>query len=123
MPLQSNLTKIAAQSAIKASETLLETGVDVFNISQQFVPVDKGALKASGGTDITEFNEDGRATTVIVGYGDGLPIYDGDQSYANAQEFGTSVLAAQPYLIPAFAQSEETFRARLTQKMQEAANG
>jgi HK97 gp10 family phage protein len=118
--LVSNLTEIAKRSAIKASEALLETAEDVYDLSQQFVPVDTGALKKSGGTEIVALNEDGRATAVLVGYGAGLPLYDGDQSYANAQEYGTSIMAAQPYLTPAFTQSTETFKARLLAKMEES---
>lgn len=103
-----------------ASDALLQTAEDVLDISQQFVPVDKGDLKRSGGTDITKMRGDS-AVEVVVGYGTGLPIYDGDQSYANAQEYGTVNMAAQPYLTPAFAQAEPTFKARLLEKLKKLA--
>jgi len=111
---ESNLTKLILGAEAAASAALLQTAKDIYDISQQFVPVDSGDLKASGGIDVVSNHE------VHIGYGVGLPTYAssyGVDSYANAQEFGTVNMAAQPYLVPAFAQTEETFKVRLTEAM------
>ncbi len=116
--LKSDLTRIALMAPALASAAMLQTAQDIFEISQQLVPVDTGALKQSGGVDVVSSHE------VNIGYGAGLPRYEhgthGEQSYANAQEFGTMHQPAQPYLIPAFAQAEETFKVRLVEAIEAA---
>lgn len=101
-------------------DALLQTAQDLFDVSQQLVPVDTGLLKQSGGTDITEIGEGGNPTKVVVGYGT-----EGSQreDVALFIEYGTSRMSAQPYLTPAFAQAEETFRTRLTQAARKVAEG
>lgn len=109
--LQQNLTHIAKLAPHAAAAALKQTGDDIFEISQGFVPVDKGDLKASGGVEVKS------ETLVEVGYGKGLPVYGGDQTYANAQEYGTVNMAAQPYLIPAFVRAQNIFQARLGEEV------
>jgi HK97 gp10 family phage protein len=107
MVLRSNLSKIAQRAPEFASEALLQTGADIVNIAKQLVPVDTGHLQASIGAEPID------SKTVVVGT---------DVEYSIYVEFGTESQAAQPYFIPAFTQSEETFKARLEQKIKEAAD-
>lgn len=111
--LKSNLTAIAREAPELASEALLQTGKDILAISQTLVPVDTSSLKKSGGVVPVDSH------TIHVGYGSSGVFFSGREpaKYANAVEFGTGTQAAQPYLVPAFAQGKETFRVRLTQKM------
>lgn len=101
--LISNLSSIARQAPLAASAALLQTGADVFDISQQFVPVDKGDLKASGGVVPISSQE------VRVGYG---------AEHGPYQEFGTVNMPAQPFLTPAFRESEEIFKVRLLEELE-----
>ncbi len=89
------------QSPAAAGKALRDTAGDVLSISQQLVPVDKGDLKASGGIDVVSND------TVLVGYGTDHSIF---------QEYGTSRMAAQSYLRPAFMQAESSFRVRLAEE-------
>jgi HK97 gp10 family phage protein len=108
--LQSDLTRIALLAPKKVGEALLQTAHDIFDISQQLVPVDTGKLKASGGVVPIS------STVVQVGYGiEGSERED----VANYVEYGTTHSPAQPYLTPAFAQNEATFKARLIEKARE----
>jgi HK97 gp10 family phage protein len=111
--LKSNLSSIALRCPEKAQEALLETGKDIFAVSQQLVPVDTSSLKKSGGVEPVD------SKTVQVGYGVEGEFFSGREpsKYAAAVEYGTSRAAAQPYLTPAFTQSSETFRSRLFEKM------
>jgi HK97 gp10 family phage protein len=106
--LRSDLTRLAALAPQLAKVALLQTAADILEVSQQLVPVDTGALKQSGGADVID------SFTVRIGYGN-----DDDIRYAKYVEYGTSVSAAQPFLTPAFAQSEETFKARIAEKFKE----
>ena len=71
-------------------------------------------MQKSGGVEVVD------SSTVRVGYGVEGEFFDGREpsKYAGYVEFGTSNSAAQPYLTPAFAQSPETFKARITEKFQ-----
>lgn len=60
----------------------------IYNDSQRYVPVLTGDLKRSGRTEYI-------GDTGYVIYG------GGDVEYAAYQEFGTSIMDAQPYLRPA----------------------
>lgn len=108
--LKSNLTHIAMQAPEVAKEALLQTAADIYDVSQQLVPTDTTSLKLSGGVEVES------STKVYVGYGGPGVFIDGREpsKYAEKVEFGTVNSAAQPYLIPAFTQSEETFMQRLT---------
>lgn len=101
--LKSNLTKIAGRSGAAVQRALLQTGADITDLTKQLAPVDTGALKQSYGAVPISSSE------VHVG---------SDKEYAIYQEFGTSKMAAQPHLTPAFAQSESTFKERLRQEME-----
>ena len=112
--LVSNLARIAKRIGPECEKALLATGKDVYDISQQFVPVDKGKLKASGGVVPVS------SSHVQVGYGiEGSERED----VAIYQEYGTVEMPAQPYLTPAFEQSVSTFEERLTQAMRNAVTG
>lgn len=101
--LKSDLTKIAGLTGAAAQRALLQTGADIVDLTKQLTPVDTGALKQSYGAVPVSSNE------VEVG---------SDMEYAPFVEYGTSRMGAQPHLTPAFAQSEETFKARLAEEMQ-----
>lgn len=108
MVLKSDLTRLAKLAPELAKAALLQTAQDIYEVSQQLVPVDTGALKQSGGVDVVD------SSTVRIGYGN-----DSDVQYAKYVEYGTSNSPAQPYLTPAFTQAEETFKARIIEKMKE----
>jgi HK97 gp10 family phage protein len=107
--LQSNLTRIALQAPKRASQVLLQTAKDIYDLSQQLVAVRTGKLKASGGIEVID------STHVVVGYGGAGSEREDVAVYI---EYGTSRMAAQPYLTPSFAQNEDTFRARLKEATQ-----
>ena len=115
MALRSDLTRIAKLAPELARDAMLQTAKDIFDISQQLVPVDTSSLKRSGGVVPEGPNR------IIVGYGSDGEFFNGRRpaEYARPVEFGTSNSPAQPYLTPAFMQAKETFRVRLTQKMKE----
>ena len=102
--LKSNLTHIALQAPELASEALLETAAVIVDVAKQIVPVDTGALKQSLGADPVDSH------TVQIG---------SDKDYAPYVEYGTSRQSPQPYLTPAFTQSEDTFKAIMERKMKE----
>jgi len=105
--LRFDATKLISKVQEAASEVLLVSAYDVLDVSQQFVPVDTGALKASGAVEI----ERGPTTrTATIGYGD-----DDKIDYAKYQEYGTSQMAAQPFLTPARAQAQSIVEERARQ--------
>jgi HK97 gp10 family phage protein len=83
---------------------LLQTGADIVDIAKQLVPVDTGALKQSIGAVPID------STTVRIG---------SDVEYAPFVEFGSATSPAQAYLIPALAQAEGIFKARLEEQLKE----
>ena len=96
--LRSNLTAIARQCPEVSRDALVAAAADVHDISQQFVPVDTGALKKSSGVELVN------RTLARVGYG---------TEYAKFQEFGTYKMSAQPFLRPAFMQAESVYARRM----------
>jgi HK97 gp10 family phage protein len=101
MRLKSNLTKIAQTAPAAAKRALLQTGKDIAELTRQITPVDTGALRDSYKAEpISD-------SVVLVGT---------ETTYAPFVEYGTSKSEAQPHLTPAFAQSEATFKARLTEE-------
>jgi HK97 gp10 family phage protein len=103
--LVSNLTKIAQSAPEFAKEALLLTAADIVGVAKQLAPVLTGALKQSLGAAPVSSKE------IHIG---------SDMPYAPFQEFGTGDMAAQPFLIPAFTQSEDTFKLRLKQAAEKA---
>ncbi len=80
----------AAQRALSAGGAVAVGEMD------RLVPVDKGALKAH--LAVSEPAQDGNYSYVDVG------ILDADKEiaiYGNVQEYGSSSVAAQPYIRPA----------------------
>ncbi len=108
MPLKMRFSEVAEEIRQAASEALLQTGHDIYDLSQQLVPVDTGLLKRSGGV-VPE-----SSTRVVVGYGG-----EGSQreEVSTLIEYGSSNSAAQPYLTPAFATAKQTFEVRLKEKL------
>lgn len=97
---KSNLRKIAAQIDQEMRLARVETGNDIGDLAQDLAPRDTGDLAAS-----KRVREDG--DSVIVSFGEGLP-----DIRAIAQEYGTSKMAAQPYLTPAVEAIDKLFRAK-----------
>jgi HK97 gp10 family phage protein len=104
--LVSNLGRIAVQAPQAAKAALLQTAADIVDLTKQLSPVDTGALKQSYGAVPVD------SGTVQIG---------SDKLYAPYVEYGTSHQAAQPHLTPAFLQSEETFKARLSEAIERLA--
>lgn len=100
--LKSNLSRIAQQAPQAARRVRMQTAEDIGNLAQQLAPVDSGELRDS---KEVEHQED----VSIVGF---------TAEHAPFQEFGTSKMAAQPFLTPAFHQIEFTFEARLKEEME-----
>lgn len=75
-----------------ASTILRKTALDIEGDAKQIAPVDTGALKNSISTSI---DGDGRFGFMTAEIG---PTVE----YGIYQEYGTSVMAAQPYMGPAF---------------------
>lgn len=111
--LEQNLTHIARLAPKAASAAALQTGKDIYDISQQLVPVDTTSLKLSGGVVPIDSN------TVQVGYGSPGVFIDGrsPESYASFVEFGTVHSPAQPYLVPAMVRAQNIFFTRLREEM------
>jgi HK97 gp10 family phage protein len=98
--LKSDLTRIAMQAPEAAKEALLQTAADIVDLTKQLTPVDTGALKQSYGAVPID------SSTIQIGT---------DKEYGPFVEYGTSRMAAQPHLTPAFMQNEETFKVRLAE--------
>jgi HK97 gp10 family phage protein len=94
---------------------LLQTAADIVDIAKQLVPVETSSLQKSIGAEVVD------STTVNVGAGAAGVFIDGREpsKYAAAVEFGRVHSAAQPFLIPAFAQAETLFKTRLEEKLKE----
>jgi HK97 gp10 family phage protein len=106
--LRFDATRLVRNVQEKAVEVITQSAADVLDISQQFVPVDTGALKASGGSEVVVGSEQVVAT---IGYG------NDEVNYALHVEYGTSNSAAQPYLTPAMAEAESIVEERARQVM------
>lgn len=98
---KSNLRKIAAEIEQELRAGNGETANDIGDLAQQLAPEDTGGLKAS-----KQVRPDGDGW--IVSFGEGLP-----DIRAIAQEYGTNVSPAQPYLTPAVEQIDPLFRVKV----------
>lgn len=104
--LRSDLTRFALEVPHLAHQALKQTAEDIADLTSQLVPVDTGALRDS--IEAREIDE----TTYHVG---------GTVEYFPYVEFGTSVSGAQPSLVPAFKQAEDTFKKRLKDAIENGA--
>jgi HK97 gp10 family phage protein len=104
--LRFDATKLVQNVQAGAVDIVTASANDVLDISQQFVPVDSGDLKASGRVEV----EGSEQVTAYIGYGNELI------DYAKYQEYGTSNMAAQPFLTPAMAQAESIVEARARER-------
>lgn len=105
------LDQVPTQVQIDTKEELATAAYNTFDQSQSYVPVDKGDLKASGRVEETANGYeivygDGNSSGKTYNYPEGTA--DG---YSWFTELGTTKMAAQPYLGPAF---EEESQAALT---------
>jgi HK97 gp10 family phage protein len=96
------LGKVETKMSILILEAIVTAARNTLEDSQYMVPVDTGDLKASGHMIVGELLAavvygDGSQTDKIYDYGD----YQAD-GYAWFQELGTTKMAAQPFLYPAF---------------------
>lgn len=92
MPLRRNrIPQTRGAIAAAAARGVHRAAGYVLDLARQLAPKDTGALAASG-----RLEPDAPAARVEVRFGDGLP-----DARAVYQEYGTSRMAAQPYLTPA----------------------
>lgn len=117
--LHSNLSRIASACPQAASAALLQTGADILKLAQQLVPKDTTSLEKSGGVMPIS------STVAHVGFGSPGQFFTkaGESTprepakYAHYVEYGTVHSPSQPFLVPAFMQSQKTFHTRLMQEM------
>lgn len=97
------IPQIVAQMQARAIQAVARTVFEIEGSAKMRAPVDTGALRAS-----------------ITGEADGLSgTVSTDRDYAAYQEFGTSRMAAHPYMVPAAEAGMQTFIG----EMQQIANG
>ena len=88
------MLRIVANVRSNVPEALLQAGKDVVTLASQLAPVGEGKgdvhLADSGKAELTG------TRTVSITFGNGLP-----DRRAQAQEYGTVFMPAQPYLTPA----------------------
>ncbi|TSI12633.1 HK97-gp10 family putative phage morphogenesis protein [Brevibacterium aurantiacum] len=88
--LSADLRNAGEKAQKMAGDAVAKTAADITNDAKVFAPVDTGNLKNSIGYDL---NEDGGGVGAEIG-----PT----ASYGIHLEHGTSVMAPQPFLGPAF---------------------
>lgn len=86
--LSADLTKAGPIAAAKAARVIRKTAFDIEASAKTAAPVDTGNLRNSIGTDISN-----GGLTAVIGPGAAYGIY---------VELGTSRMAAQPFLGPAY---------------------
>lgn len=98
-----------AQAAVRRNvqAELVRGGSAILNTAKKDAPVDKGRLRASGRLSIEDLKVD-----IVFGGTSGV-------DYALWQEIGTSRMAAQPYLVPAFIAEKK----ELVKRLKAALNG
>lgn len=89
----SGFLKVRANIRNNFPEALLQGAKDIVDLASQLAPKDTEALSQSGKAELTGNR------TVQITFGEDLP-----DDRAIAQEYGTSVMPAQPYLTPAMNQ-------------------
>lgn len=95
-------------------EAIVQAARNTLEDSQRLCPIDTGKLQASGRLQLSEglaivvYGWPEESTDKIYDYGD----YQAD-GYAWFQELGTSKMAAQPYLYPAFEENALTLQEKL----------
>lgn len=90
--LASRFESASGRIGALAASVLRKTAFDIEADARALAPVDTGALR---GSISTSFAGDGRSGSMTAEIG---PTVD----YGIWQEYGTSVMAAQPYMTPAF---------------------
>jgi hypothetical protein len=101
--LGESFTAGAGRLGASTAGVVRKSAFDIQHDAQGFVRVDTGFLK---GTISTSFDGDGRFGKMVAEIG---PTAD----YGIWQEIGTSVMAGQPYMAPAFDRREPEFRSAL----------
>lgn len=91
---------IAKKAHDAVSDIVRKTALDVEGQAKMFVPVDTGVLKNS-----IDVQMEGDMTAVVAPH----------TEYAAYVEFGTSRMAAQPYMTPAAEEARPAYIAALTQ--------
>lgn len=108
--LGSRLSTAGARVGAKASAALRKTVFDIEADAKQLAPYETGNLKSSISSTITG---DGRFGSMTAEVG---PTAE----YGIYQEFGTSVMAANPFMGPAFDRRVPGYTAALAQIADEA---
>lgn len=91
----SRIEQTAREMVVASRAAITEVAVGVTNLAKQYCPVDTGRLRSS-----ISFEVDTRATATV-----GTNV-----EYAPYVEYGTSRMAAQPYLRPAVHEYEAKMR-------------
>ena len=86
----SGFLKVRANIRNNVPDALLQGANDIVRLASELAPKDTEALSQSGEAKLTGNR------TVEITFGNGLP-----DSRAQAQEYGTHEMPAQPYLTPA----------------------
>lgn len=94
------LDRIIRDAPVKAEKALSAAAFQVRAVAQTLAPVDTGALKNSIGTE--------RKSRFTYWVADGV-------EYGIYQEFGTSRMAAQPFMVPAVEQVSKDFERMLSE--------
>lgn len=94
------LDRIIRDAPVKAEKALAAAAFQVQAVAQTLAPVDTGALKNSIGTE--------RKSRFTYWVADGV-------EYGIYQEFGTSRMAAQPFMVPAVEQVSKDFERMLSE--------
>jgi len=98
-----DMARNAGAVGAKSAAALRKTAFDIERTAKPLARVDTGALRNSISTEITG---DGRFSRMSAEIG---PTVD----YGLWQEIGTSVMAGQPYMAPAFDRHEAGFVAAI----------
>jgi hypothetical protein len=104
-----NFQQLCTELSLSTPDVLLEALEPTFELSQKYVPVDTGELKASG---YLEIDERSRFPRVVMGYGK-----NGDPSYAalvhEKVELNHKSPTRSKYLLTALEEDEQGIRDRV----------
>lgn len=108
------LEAAVGQISLEARQVTMRAAAQVVAHAKRIVPVDTGYLRSSIG--FTKTGEAARSGAVIQGVEATAP-------YAGFVEFGTSRMAAQPFLRPALAAVRKQFRSDMEKAAKRAVTG
>ena len=109
----------------KATREALEKGaIEIVALAKQLVPVDSGELRDSIGWTWGDPPKGSitLAKSRSIGRGERITIYAGNDKvfWAKWQEFGTQLMAAQPFFFVSYRMLKRRVKARVTRSMKKA---